>query len=456
MKILLVSYSFPPAGGVGVLRATSLARHLPGEGIEVDVLTARNASAVGSDPGLLHNLPSTVTVHRTLTLDLPFATKKWLKKVVSRGSTRPAADGGKRAEGYTGALRRLVQEVLLPDPQVTWLPVLRLAARRIIQERNIDLVLVTVPPFSSLMLVEKLRKDFPALPIVTDFRDEWLSSTIDLVSFSRSKRARRIAQRTEAIAIANTTEVVTVTEPARTLLRSRYPNEPTEKFHLIPNGFELCIPARARPNIPRRDGKTIITYIGTLYGSTDPTSLIEAIRTLPLHVRQSLRIRFIGRIEDEHFRHGLLKLGETVELNGFLPQSKALEALSESDYALLISHDAVNVSAKFYDYVGVGKPILAVVRPAGAVMQLIQDLRAGWCSDSSDVSDIRRMLIEGVERRPSLTVDYQPDRSRIRSYERKALAQRYADLLYKIAAKDRAENRNSQVPILIPAQEETC
>ena len=50
LNVLLVTYSFPPAGGVGVLRAASLARYFPAEGIRLDVLTTRNASAVGSDP----------------------------------------------------------------------------------------------------------------------------------------------------------------------------------------------------------------------------------------------------------------------------------------------------------------------------------------------------------------------------------------------------------------------
>ena len=49
LNVLLVTYSFPPVGGTGVMRAASLARYLPAEGIRLDVLTARNASAVGSD-----------------------------------------------------------------------------------------------------------------------------------------------------------------------------------------------------------------------------------------------------------------------------------------------------------------------------------------------------------------------------------------------------------------------
>jgi len=47
LNVLLVSYVFPPGGGVGVLRAASLARYFPAEGIRLDVITARNAAEGG-------------------------------------------------------------------------------------------------------------------------------------------------------------------------------------------------------------------------------------------------------------------------------------------------------------------------------------------------------------------------------------------------------------------------
>lgn len=163
LNVLLVSYSFPPAGGVGVLRAASLARYFPAEGIRLDVLTARNASAVGADAALLEEIPAEVRVYRTVTLDLPFGLKKWIKKLIAgRKSSKVAAATGPAVR--PNLLKRALQDVLLPDPQVTWLPVLTRAARRIVRQRDIDLVLVTVPPFSSTRLIERLRKEFPCCP----------------------------------------------------------------------------------------------------------------------------------------------------------------------------------------------------------------------------------------------------------------------------------------------------
>src|SRR5580704_13551681 len=83
LNVLLITFSFPPAGGVGVLRAVSLAKYLPENDVRVDVLTARNAPAVGKDLTLLQQVPQSVTVHHTWTLDLPFAQRKFIKKLIS-------------------------------------------------------------------------------------------------------------------------------------------------------------------------------------------------------------------------------------------------------------------------------------------------------------------------------------------------------------------------------------
>jgi glycosyltransferase involved in cell wall biosynthesis len=452
LNVLLVTYSFPPAGGVGVLRAASLARYLPPEGIRLDVLTTRNASAVGTDSKLLQDIPSAVTVHRTTTLDLPFGVKKWIKTLIS--TAKPAASNAAVpiAAGKPNFLKRSIQDILLPDPQVTWLPVLSRAAKHIVETRSIDLVLITVPPFSCVLLVAKLRKRFPHLPIVLDFRDEWLSTTIDLVSFSRSDRAIRVARNAEASAVANATAIVAVTEGARREIRNRYPEEPDSKFQLVPNGFDdNGVSVSARAVGPERHDRIVATYLGSIYGSTEPTTLVQAMQSLSPEVRSRFKLRFIGRIEEPRFREALLQLGDMVELNGFLPQHEALAAMSEADYALLITHDPLNVSAKFYDYIGAGKPILATVHPQGEVRRLLEELRAGWWADSRDVEAIRRLFLDAAARGNSLSTAFQPDLKRIAQYDRKVLAQRYACLLRSIAHRQR--ETDSQTPTSDVAEE---
>ena len=445
LNVLLVTYSFPPAGGVGVLRAASLARYLPSEEIQLDVLTTRNASAVGTDSSLLETIPAEVSIHRTITLDLPFGLKKAIKRLISGGKSPAGTVSAAGSPGKPNLLKQILGDNLLPDPQVTWLPILARAARRIVRERNIDLVLITVPPFSSVLLVEKLRKEFPRLPIVVDFRDEWLSTTIDLVSFSKTQRAIAVAKDAERRAATNATAVVAVSEAARREIRARYPQEPDSKFQLIPNGWDATkVQVSRLPAASRDGGAIVITYLGSIYGSTEPTSLVQALQSLPHEVRSQFKFRFIGRIEEPRYRANLLELGEIVELKGFVPQHEALAAMNETDYALLISHDRLNISAKFYDYIGAGKPILGCVHPDGDVRALLEELQAGWWAGSHDVEGIRQLLLDVAARGKAPFREFQPDTEKIAQYERQVLARRYAGLLHSIVRTQR--ETDSQLP----------
>jgi glycosyltransferase involved in cell wall biosynthesis len=441
LNVLLVSYVFPPVGGTGVMRAASLARYLPAENIRLDVLTTRNPAAVGNDPTLLKDIPPSVTVHRTLTLDLPFGMKKAIKRFVmgAKSSKKPAA-GQKTAPATkqkTGLLKRMLDNVLLPDPQVTWFPVLARVAPRIIRRRKIDLVLITVPNFSNLLLIKKLRKQFPDLPIVADFRDEWIATSFELVSFSFSDtpRAEQTARRIEAETVAHATTVVAVTEAARQKIHSRYPQQPDEKFRLVPNGFDATKLTRSDSATPRNDGKVLLTHLGTVYPSTAPGSLVDAIKLLPADVRSRLKLRFIGHIEEPRFREALLGLGDMVELYGYLPQRKALAAMNETDYVLLLNTDPLNVGNKFYEYVGGGKPIVGAVHPEGETRALLDEMRAGWWAAIDDVEGIRKLLLDAVHRGDTLMQEFRPDTERIAQYERAVLARRYARLLHKIAGR---------------------
>lgn len=435
MNLLLITFSFPPAGGVGVLRALSLAKYLPENDIRVDVLTARNAPAVGKDLSLLQQVPPEVQVHRTWTLDLPFWIRKSLKKAITGGKGKPSPNAAHAPGSGGNPLKRWIGNLLLPDPQIGWLPFALPAAAAIIRRRSIDAVLITVPPYSSVRLVSRLRKLFPHLPIVLDFRDEWLSTTIDLVSFNNNSRARTVAQKTESEGVHEATAVVLVTEAARRELQTRYPDLPPQKFVCINNGYD--VPPPREPSLPVASDqrqKIVLTYIGTVYGSTAPGTFVEAVLGLAPEIRSRLQIRFIGHIETPSYREQLLSLGDTVELKGFVPQAEALAAIRSTDYLLLITHDRINVAAKFYDYLGGGKPILAAVHPDGDVRRLLEETRSGRWADGSNPEAIRRMLedIAGTS-----DTQIKPDFERIAAYHRRPLTARYASMLKALAGTEK-------------------
>ena len=235
--------------------------------------------------------------------------------------------------------------------------------------------------------------------------------------------------------------VVAVTEAARVEMLGRYPDEDPKKFRFIPNGYDT-MPAAAKPaamespeaHIKHSD-KVVLTFLGSVYKSTDPGTLVEAVLGLPPELRSRLHLRFIGHIETDTLRDSLARLGDTIELKGFVPQAEALRSIADTDYLLLISHDRINVSAKLYDYLGGGKPIFAAIHPQGEIRQILEETRAGRWADSSDPASIRALLASLLDPAANAAASQlQPDQERIASYHRRAITQRYSALLREAVA----------------------
>src|SRR3954447_26131775 len=84
-RILLISYLFPPVGGIGVQRALSLAKYLPQCGFDVHVLKATNAGGPVYDPDLIRQIPTSVKVHEAFTPEIPFHFRQKLWARLTKG-----------------------------------------------------------------------------------------------------------------------------------------------------------------------------------------------------------------------------------------------------------------------------------------------------------------------------------------------------------------------------------
>ncbi|HMC72028.1 MAG TPA: hypothetical protein VKJ07_22920, partial [Mycobacteriales bacterium] len=169
-RILIMAYFFPPAGGVSVQRALSLVKYLPAPGCSVDILTTRNGVYPLTDDSLLRQVPASVQVHRAFTPEPPYALRKRLWQKVEK-PIQPSDLGRRLISSFQRLTRNLVRHALFPDPQVLWNRWAYAKAARLIEEHRYDTLVVTAPPFSSLLVGNKLKRRFPRLRLVSDFRD---------------------------------------------------------------------------------------------------------------------------------------------------------------------------------------------------------------------------------------------------------------------------------------------
>jgi glycosyltransferase involved in cell wall biosynthesis len=394
-RVLLVTYLFPPCGGVPVQRALGIARHLPAAGVDLHVLTARNPiSAHGADPSLLEKVPSEVTVHHAAAWEPPGVLRNWAKRF-ARGGPDPSGVPAGPPPGWKRLVKMAAERAAFPDPQARWAKAGINAAAKLIERNQIGHVVLTVPPFSLLAAARGLRSRFPRLRIVLDFRDEWLAYHLPEFEVGASPWKRQRAAQLEAEAVCAADVVVTVTESWVEGFRRRYPSEAHRKFVYSPNGFDAeMLPGSAsatRASAP----PLLIGYMGTVYANPvySPASFLDALDAMPGDWRDRVEMRFFGRVAPDAerlFENRLTRILRT----GFLPQREAFERLSGCHGLLLIVGNATVHSAKLFEYLAMGIPVLAITPPEGEVGRLIRELRAGWSVRADDCEGIQSALRE--------------------------------------------------------------
>ena len=139
-----------------------------------------------------------------------------------------------------------------------------------------------------------------------------------------------------------------------------------------------------------------ITHTGSFFGRRDPRPFLQALADSGLDVVA----RFLGdfRDADREWAAGL-GLGDRLELLPYAPRAESLALQRDSEALLLLIPEAGGrgkgvLSGKVFEYVAVGRPILAAVPPDGAAAELIRETGAGVVAAPDDPAAIRAALEE--------------------------------------------------------------
>jgi glycosyltransferase involved in cell wall biosynthesis len=217
----------------------------------------------------------------------------------------------------------------------------------------------------------KLKRLF-GLPWVADFRDPFAN---DPLVTSRHFLARRLDFRAEAAVLRLADAVIANVPGAADLLKRAHPHF-SGNVHVITNGFDPeFFPERrhGRAETPFR-----ILHSGELYRGRNPEPVIDAIERINARggiLGRPLNAVFYGRtdgLEDTLARTGRRRF---VELHGQQPYAEAIRAMVDADILLLLANRGQRASApaKLYEYLGAGRPILAVAEPDSDVAWVLRN-----------------------------------------------------------------------------------
>jgi hypothetical protein len=231
-----------------------------------------------------------------------------------------------------------------------------------------------MPPLGSHFAAWQMVQGYN-LRWIADFRDplahEWKHSFLNPVQ----KRLYRHLER----AIAKKADAIVVnTDAALTEWTEKYPSL-AGKIHLTWNGFDPDDRIQPLP-IPNRNYAQL-SHVGELYLGRDATPILRSIARLIERGRlssQKLRVNLIGSADlqclpDTEFIRSAEEQGWLKILNEQIPLQEARQVAQTSDGLLLLQpHSNVQVPGKLFEYLQIGRPILAFVQrnsPAERILE---------------------------------------------------------------------------------------
>ena len=430
--MLIIAYHFPPqAGSSGLLRSLKYCTYLPGFGWRPAVLTPHPRAYEKIDEKSLNSIPKGVPVFRAFAMD----TKK-----------------------HMGIGGRYLRYMALPDRWVSWVIGGVPTGLRAVREHKADVLYSTFPIMSAAIIGLWLQR-FTGLPWVLDLRDPMSQE-----DYPHDPMVRRVWSKVERACIRRVSRVIFTAEATRRMYLERYPEYlKPEMCVLISNGFDepdfqgLQIPAPG----PVPAGRPIrLVHSGLIYPvERDPRPMFSAVGRLKKMGRisaDSFQIVFRAPGSEDLYRKLLAErdIEDLIVLEPHMPYKQALQECADAD-ALLLFQAAdcdMQIPAKAYEYLRIGKPILALTTHTGNTAALLREIGGATIVNIASEDEIYERLSAFID---ALRVGTHPlpDKEKIRRYTRETQAGQLAMVLDGLTGKrPREENRAAKEPHEVTAQ----
>ncbi|HOX25952.1 MAG TPA: glycosyltransferase [Candidatus Krumholzibacteria bacterium] len=347
---LIVTYAFPPNGAVGSMRPLRWCRWLPRVSAWSCAVLTVDREPARRDGTLLESLPPDVPVVRTP------VSEPWYRL------NPPDRSPGVLRRAALRCLAPALEPLATPDPQVFWRRTMVPAGCRLARELGVDVVVVTAPPWSSLLGAASLARR-ARRPLVIDFRDPWTEIDRGPMSAWRSRWERRA----ERQVCAQAAVAISTSDTYSANLRARCPGVPADRFVTLHNGFdEEAFAAAPDPGVAPT-GLTVV-HLGSLYARRQPFAALAGMRRwLDTHPERAAQFRlvFVGT-PDGATRRAVADNGlePVCEMTGHVPHAEAIARCRAADLLLLAMGDTTLTPAgwlpsKLFEYLAIHRPVLA-------------------------------------------------------------------------------------------------
>jgi hypothetical protein len=335
--LLVVANPYPPMASAGTTRVVRFMRHLPENGWQPTVLTAKAAGPAAEPPGV-----------RVIRAPVP-----WPRQLLG---------GGKRST-------RVNSWVSVPDPYFTWVGPAVFRGRELLRGERFDAIFSSSPR-PSVHLVAATLARLAGVPWLADYRDPWSTYQFRMYPTTAHKAAHA---RLEAWALRRAAAVTAVNQPIVDDLVARHPWL-AGRATVLPNGFDR---AETPDDVSLGAGFWLV-HTGRLYGREQQVNaFLTALAALPPDVKAL----FVG-VDESRVRPSAdrLGLGDRVRVEAFVPHARSLGYQRAADGLLLVNgRRPESMSSKVFEYLQAGRPVFAISPAGSAARALFAEVGGGTC-----------------------------------------------------------------------------
>lgn len=427
-KVLIITYYWPPCGGVAVQRWVKTSKFLREFGWEPVIYTAEN----GEMPVIDHSLeasvpPGIVVIKRPIwePYDL-YKTFLGYKKNEKIGA------GFLQEKKKHGILQKISIWVrgnfFIPDARKFWIKPSVKFLTAYLKNNPVDAIISSGPPHSMHLIALGVKKR-SGIPWIADFRDPW--TKIDYYNeLNLSEKANIKHHTLEKKVLCSADKVVTVSKHW------------ADDFNIINNNTVVITNGFDEDDFSKNNIVTdpgfILHHSGMINKARNPEMLWEVLSELCQEdedFNKVLKIQLAGKI-DFTVTESIKKynLQDKLQYIEHLPHSEAVKAMQRAPVLLLLlndSHDILGrIPAKLFEYLAARRPVFAVGNKNGDAAQIIHETHAGIVAEMGNKNDIREKVISLFElfKKDELNINS----TEIEKFSRRENAKKFADILDKI------------------------
>lgn len=406
-RVLVIASRFPPVASVGAIRVRKFVKHLRLYGWDAVVLTgamrtgqaASHDTRRAADHESLADLPGGLPVHRLSPVvdSWPGFATRYFSQRLAQNTGLFGIDQARWAGILKWRLERLHDRLAFPDRGIWRLPSAVKMAMALHRKYKFDAVFSSGMPFSD-HLIGLAVQSIVRKPWIADFRDPW----VEYIHWQQwqTNWGQRLIRMAESAVVRRAAMVVSVNDHMTNRFKTRYGNRVARKCVTVPNGYDPDdFPRERQVTTSRRSFRLL--YAGSLYETRSPRNMLLAFRRFLDEVpgsREHARFDFAGRPGPHVSDLMDPKDGGAVRYLGLLSHGETTRTMVDADVNTIVLPNLPgsenDTTAKLYECVGCGRPILAAVPLGGAAARELEGVDGVRLCDPDDVSGMVTAITE--------------------------------------------------------------